>query len=52
MKVMYISAPSYTIEVKTKDPKNEEKKMVEKLDGIIDRSKQMKIEMSYKLVRE
>lgn len=51
MKVAYISAPKYMAEVKTKDPKNDEKKMREKLDGLMSNSKQSKVEVAYKFVK-
>lgn len=51
MKVIYISAPKYLVEMKTKDPKSDEKKMRDVLESIIANSKQSKMEFSYKFVK-
>ena len=51
MEVSYISAPRYTVEMRTKDPKNDEKKMRDRLDVLAAKSKQMKVEFEYKLVK-
>lgn len=51
MKVMYISAPKYLVEMKTKDPRNDEKKIRDLLESIVSNSKQMKIDFSYKFVK-
>lgn len=52
MSVHYISAPRYVVELKTKDPKNDEKKMRDLLDDLTNKSKQTKTEFAYKLVKE
>lgn len=49
--VKYISAPKYRVELKTNDPKADEKKLVEALEKIVKRVKELKGEGSYKLVR-
>lgn len=51
MSVLYISAPRYVVEMKTKDPKSDEKKMRERLDGAAAKSKQTKVEFEYKIVK-
>jgi translation initiation factor 2 subunit 1 len=52
MKVAYISAPKYLIEMRTKDPKNDEKKMRELLESTTAGSRQSKIEFGYKFVKD
>lgn len=49
--ISYISAPKYVAEVKTKDPKAEEKKMRERLDVFVESSRSEKVEFSYSIVK-
>jgi translation initiation factor 2 subunit 1 len=49
--IKYISAPRYMIEIRTKNPKNTQKKMKEDLDEFISNIKNLEIEGSYKFVR-
>jgi len=49
--VKYISAPKYRIELKTKDPKKDEKKMTEALEQAIKKIKTMEGEGEYKLIK-
>jgi len=51
LKVSYISAPKYMAEMTSKDPKEDEKKVIASLDAIASKAKQSKIELSYKLVK-
>lgn len=52
LKVSYISAPRYMAEVTSKDPKEDEKKMLAVLDSLAQKSKQTKVEFSYKMVKQ
>ncbi len=49
--VRYISAPKYRIELKTKDPKHDEKKLRENLESALKTIKQLHGEGSYKFVK-
>ncbi len=49
--VKYISAPKYTIETVTNDPKKREKEMVGDLDNFVKEAKGKNCEVSYKLVK-
>ena len=49
--IKYISAPRYRLEMKTKDPKNAEKSLREKLDSIVKNSKDAQVESTYRFVR-
>lgn len=51
VEITYISAPKYRLEKKTKDPKNDEKNLREKLDNIIKNSKDNQVESTYRVVR-
>jgi len=51
VKVKYISAPKYRIEIKTNDPKNVEKKLREELEKLMKNTKTLGIEGSYKFVK-
>jgi len=51
LKVSYISAPKYMAEMTSKDPKEDEKRVVASLDAVAARAKQSKIELSYKIVK-
>lgn len=50
-KVSYISAPIYRVEVKTKNPKIEEKRLEQQLDKIIIEAKKMGIEANYRFIK-
>jgi len=47
--VKHISSPRYIAELKTKNPKNDEKKLRESLDKLSAKSKDMKVEFSYEI---
>ncbi len=49
--VRYISAPKYRIELKTKDPKHDEKRLRENLESALKAIKQLHGEGSYKFVK-
>jgi translation initiation factor 2 subunit 1 len=49
--VKYISAPTYRVEIKTKDPKQTEKKLREELEVAIKQIEQFEGEGSYKLIK-
>jgi len=49
--VKYISAPKYRIELKTEDPKTDEKKLKESLEEVIKQIKASEGEGSYKLIK-
>ena len=51
MKVHYISAPKYTVEMRTKDPKTDEKRMRDRLDEVASAAKEKKIEFGYKMAK-
>ncbi len=51
IKIKYISAPRYQVELKTKDPKSDEKKLKDELEGIIKQIKQEDGEGSYRFVK-
>ena len=51
MDVHYLSAPKYTAEVLTKDPKTDEKKMRNVFDNILEKSKDLKVEFDYEFVK-
>jgi len=50
-KVKYISAPKYRVELKTKDPKTDEKKLKECLEDALKKIKEFEGEGSYKLIK-
>jgi translation initiation factor 2 subunit 1 len=50
--IKYISAPKYRLELKAKDPKTTEKKLVEALEATFTRTKELKMEGGYKLIRD
>jgi translation initiation factor 2 alpha subunit (eIF-2alpha) len=50
--VRYISAGNYRMEIKTKSPKNEEKKIRERLDKLVESAKASQVELAYKIVKE
>lgn len=52
MSVRYISAPRYTAELKTKKPKTDVKRMREALDALAEKSKGMKVEFGYEMVKQ
>lgn len=47
--VTYISAPKYRVEIKTKNPKAERKKLVEHLENLVKKAKELGGEGSYRL---
>jgi len=49
--VKYISAPKYRIELKTKNPKEDEKKLLEFLEKAVNKIKTMEGEGKYKLIK-
>lgn len=49
--VGYISAPKFVAQLKTKDPKNDEKKMIAVLESAASGAKAKKVEFSYKMVK-
>lgn len=49
--VKYISAPKYRVELKTTDPKTDEKKLKERLEEVLKQIKALEGEGSYKLIR-
>ena len=51
MRVSYISAPRYVAEIKTKDPKTDEKRMRDKLDEVAAKSKENGVEFEYKMAK-
>ena len=51
LEISYISAPKYRLELKTKDPKNTEKQLRERLEAIVKTSKSEEIESSYRFVK-
>jgi len=51
IKVSYISTPIYRVEVKTKNPKIEEKKLEQNLDKIIIQAKKVGVEANYRFIK-
>ncbi len=49
--VTYISAPRYLLKMKTNNPKSDEKKMREDLEKIMQESKELQVESSYRFVK-
>lgn len=49
--VRYISAPKYRIEIKTKNPKVDEKNLRQHLDKLVSESKQLEVEAGYRFVK-
>ncbi len=49
--VSYISAPRYRVELKTKNPKLEEKNLRQQLDKMVDQAKKSGIEAGYRFVK-
>lgn len=50
--IRYISAPKYRLEMKTKNPKVDDKKLNEKLEALSKSAKERQIEFDYEFVKE
>ena len=49
--VKYISTPKYLIELKTKNPKQDEKKLTKELEKLVEQAKELKVEVNYKFIK-